>query len=547
MNSEPLDPNAAPTGRRGRSLRVRMGLVVGGVLVVLFVVFTVLNTLLAWHFFAGLQDDYVISKLERVSRVLGLVGQAKIRLVRNDAEWNETYDYLEGKDAEFLVHNYSSEMNSAGQDVVLVFDAGRKLAGAVQTQGAEEPFTVPAGLNAQDLAASRLLGSEAEVGVVSVGERVLLLAACPVRRSEHTGASNGWLVFGTFFTPERVKELAETTSSRLILVPAENETVPPEARTLSLPGPFSGGSEAYFTPSRAWRLGAPILDSVMLVPTLSGGTGVAVKVGTDLLVYERALHARNWTLVISGLFGVICVVVGLAVMEWSVFRPLAALDREMDEMSQAGSTVGKLKTGRDDEIGRLAKSANRLLDRVMAGRRAAQEQGELLASVLDSTTEAVVALQCVRNAEGEIVDLRMVLINHPGEKMLRVEEGELTGKNIKETYPKLVQAGIYERWKNVAVTREEISFESHYEGHRISGWYRNSVTPWGDGVVVTVTDITERKIHEQELAESLAELERFNAAMIGREERIIEMKREVNALRVKLGLPEIYEIDADTI
>jgi two-component system CheB/CheR fusion protein len=79
-------------------------------------------------------------------------------------------------------------------------------------------------------------------------------------------------------------------------------------------------------------------------------------------------------------------------------------------------------------------------------------------------------------------------------------------------------------------------------------------TPEGmiDGIVVTLIDITFRKRAEDELrqrAEELRssneELERFNGASVGRELRMIELKREVNELCLQAGLPPRYPLDFD--
>jgi chemotaxis methyl-accepting protein methylase len=64
-----------------------------------------------------------------------------------------------------------------------------------------------------------------------------------------------------------------------------------------------------------------------------------------------------------------------------------------------------------------------------------------------------------------------------------------------------------------------------------------------NGVVVTFFDITERKRAEQELLERTEELTRFNQAMIGREERMIELKKEINELCLRLNEPPRYRVD----
>ncbi len=60
-------------------------------------------------------------------------------------------------------------------------------------------------------------------------------------------------------------------------------------------------------------------------------------------------------------------------------------------------------------------------------------------------------------------------------------------------------------------------------------------------VMVVVRNVTDRKQAEKQLNQKLVELERFNRTMVGRENRMIELKAEVNALRQQLGLPEKYK------
>ncbi len=55
-------------------------------------------------------------------------------------------------------------------------------------------------------------------------------------------------------------------------------------------------------------------------------------------------------------------------------------------------------------------------------------------------------------------------------------------------------------------------------------------------------DITRQKLAEEELRRNNEELDRFNKAAVGREMRIIEMKKEVNELCERLGEPRRYPL-----
>ncbi len=62
--------------------------------------------------------------------------------------------------------------------------------------------------------------------------------------------------------------------------------------------------------------------------------------------------------------------------------------------------------------------------------------------------------------------------------------------------------------------------------------------------VAVITDISAIKQAEQALRQRNAELEQFNAAAVGRELKMIELKREVNQLAAALGRPAPYDIAA---
>ncbi len=91
-------------------------------------------------------------------------------------------------------------------------------------------------------------------------------------------------------------------------------------------------------------------------------------------------------------------------------------------------------------------------------------------------------------------------------------------------------------------------------------WYRciDRAIRWSDGRMVRfefAIDIHDRKEHEalleqakkmaeghaQRAEQAMADMERMNAVMMGREQRVLEMKQEVNALLAELGQARKYE------
>jgi two-component system CheB/CheR fusion protein len=62
-------------------------------------------------------------------------------------------------------------------------------------------------------------------------------------------------------------------------------------------------------------------------------------------------------------------------------------------------------------------------------------------------------------------------------------------------------------------------------------------------VAGVAADVTDRKAAEGDLRASLDELTRFNRAMVARESRMVELKKEINALCRRLGEAEPYPLD----
>jgi len=95
-----------------------------------------------------------------------------------------------------------------------------------------------------------------------------------------------------------------------------------------------------------------------------------------------------------------------------------------------------------------------------------------------------------------------------------------------------------------------------YQGRRKDGskiWLSDSVRAVRDesrallyyeGVT---EDITERKLAEQTILAQLDELRRWQEVTLGREDRVLELKREVNELRQRLGEPRRYANEADAM
>lgn len=82
------------------------------------------------------------------------------------------------------------------------------------------------------------------------------------------------------------------------------------------------------------------------------------------------------------------------------------------------------------------------------------------------------------------------------------------------------------------------------QSHRIDTWERRLYTIFArqiEKALLNAMNTTERKRAEEKIHQQLEELRRWQSVMLGREDRIIELKREVNELLEEIGKPIRYK------
>jgi PAS domain S-box-containing protein len=174
---------------------------------------------------------------------------------------------------------------------------------------------------------------------------------------------------------------------------------------------------------------------------------------------------------------------------------------------------------------------------------ALRESGERYRFLFQSLQEGFYLAEAILDGSGSCRDAFYLDVNPAFERIMGLSRDQIVGRRVMELVPQIASEWL-EVFGKVTRTGEAVSHQAYSEifGKHFEAFVFRPV-PGQFGVLVT--DITERKLAEEALRASNQELTRFNEAMVGRELRMIELKREVNALCAQLGQPLRYGPDAN--
>lgn len=142
----------------------------------------------------------------------------------------------------------------------------------------------------------------------------------------------------------------------------------------------------------------------------------------------------------------------------------------------------------------------------------------------------------------------ITLANQSFASMFEQQVNEVLGKKLTEYamhIPDEFRIDLFKQLdENLEITSSELAMLQKDGSIKTYLWNASPIfNPHSGELVATIAqgqDITQRKKIEQENAEQLAQLKRWYAVMTHREDRIMELKREVNALLKKEGTPIRY-------
>ncbi|MES2155070.1 MAG: CHASE4 domain-containing protein [bacterium] len=311
-----------------------------------------------FHSVQALEEKRAHENVQRVSEALQYDLDRMNDGAGDWAHWDDAYAFVQGAGPDFVDANLvpgTFHLNHV--DVMIFFDAaGHPVSALAHTPGQDSLHAAPADLLAGPLANPLLRAgqlNQSTSGILIASGGPIMVSAWPILPTHLDAAPAGVLVWGRFLDGAEVNDLARRTLLEVSVRPWPDVAARP------------GYAEVAQTPDQ------PVIElesSSALVATaplhdLLGQPALALEVRMDRPIYQQSVQNLAFGLASTILVGGAILVLITTMLDRSVFTPLHRLTRDVEALG-TGATGGRVRTMRDDEIGQLAASFNRLMGRI---------------------------------------------------------------------------------------------------------------------------------------------------------------------------------------
>lgn len=125
-----------------------------------------------------------------------------------------------------------------------------------------------------------------------------------------------------------------------------------------------------------------------------------------------------------------------------------------------------------------------------------------LGNIFKSISHIVMHFKSIRDAENQIVDFEILFVNERINPVTGDLPQDIKNKMVSEVYPDIFESGVFEHLVEAVETNKPVLYEVPYEGSHIKQWFSATAIKLGDGVTVTLRDVTEEKKKSDELKQA---------------------------------------------
>jgi two-component system, NtrC family, sensor kinase len=339
------------------TIRPKVIALLASMLAVLGVVQIVVEHRILMPSFAELERDDARTAMRRISYALDLALDRLALSAADWGNWQDTYRYVVDHNPNYVRANVTTVgLKQLQVNAMLVVDVDGNFAmSSALDLTSEQPldidFVARKALPADFPWRANLRGAHAMKGFLQTNRGIMMIAAAPVLDGNGGGPQRGVVMLGRLLSDAEIQRIADQAQALLSMVPASDVGTPGQlTETDDVTQVFREVDDVYGRPLMALRVDVPRRI------TQRGHSAIAYASGCLIAA------------------AVVVLVLLVLVLNRVVLKPLAQMTRHAVAIGSGDDLTARLNLHGSDEIGRLAREFDRMVERVADTRRQLVDQ-----------------------------------------------------------------------------------------------------------------------------------------------------------------------------
>ncbi len=315
--------------------------------------------------------------------------------------WDDTYRFVQGLNPSFRETNLVDEtFTNTNTELICILDLAGNIVWAdcfdsrtKQRLDAAEFFAFAR--SAESGLRTFRRNDDFTSGLLNTKHGPMLIASRPVIPTKRDGVIQGAVIMGRFLNKERLESLSERTHLQLSVWPVASQAMPVTVQSAVIQ------LKNRKRPAKiVQELDADILDVVTVMNDIYDVPAIAVQISVFRGISRQGQNAANGAMMCS-LIGVISMNLGTGLaLRLRVVEPLQKMATHAARVGETDNLNARLQFTRGDEIGILARSFDRMVERLAESREKIQSaahragMAEIASEVLHNVGNAVNTASC---------------------------------------------------------------------------------------------------------------------------------------------------------
>lgn len=480
---------------RGKTL-ILMGIIILSLILSLFVISQFIFTSSS----AESENNYTELILKNTVNSLNNDIGSLNNTVKDWSNWDDAYNFASGNNPGFVSKSLNDETFKRLNVNLIIFkdNSGRIIYARVFDLKNNREIQLPDNLN-EIVSNSSLNLTRDETGGVSgvaiINGSAMILASKPVLKSSGDGPAQGMLIMGRSLNQDELQSL----SGNGIVSVQRYKNVTPNSDFEKAKMHLSNGSNVYVTPINDESIaGYSILNGV------TGEPALILKVELPRFIhknYENAIFYLILSLIIIGLFTAGFI---LYYLDKNILFRLESVIDNVILIGRKNNLSKRVPVLGDDELSDLAVSVNKMLNSLQESTYNLQKSEKQYRAIFENTGTAMIII-------GENMNIK--LVNSTFEHITGYLKEEVENKKnlldiiLKDSLEKIKEHHNFDEFKDKNIlSRYEIKLKN--KNGKVRDFFATlGFIPGTENTLISLIDITEHKISDNKLKDSLKEKE----------------------------------------